>query len=288
MTMTKMVKLKRFLALIVVLSMTACATAPAPEPVPAIPSTIQTPEPVISQKPAEPSRPVAQKPVEPPIQAVQKPPSTKLSKPVTNAQAPKVTPEPKPVSKPVAPPKPVADQPTVVVADIPGVTAPVQEQEPEIRKVEAKPLSLSLLPMRFGKNWTLDRRPNPVTKTTECLLISDPVTIADGYDMTSVQLLLTTGMLYVKTGSNIDLSYPQSGMQIDNGPLWAFDSVIKETSVTLGAHYEEVVSRFGYGKTVTAHLGFWPTWPMTETREASFSLEGIESSIARLTECENM
>ena len=173
-------------------------------------------------------------------------------------------------------------------ADLHKAIEPVLKQEPEIRQVKIQPLSLSILPMRFGTSWTLDRRPNPVTKTTECLLISDPVTIADGYENTKVQVLLTTGILYVKTGSNIDLGYPQSGIQIDDGPVWAFDSVIKETSAKLDTHYKEVVSQFGFGKTVSAHLGFWPTWPMTETREASFSLKGVEDSISRLTECEKM
>jgi len=210
-----------------------------------------------------------------------------VSKPVVKAPAPKDVPRTKPVDKPVASPKPVAVQPEVS-SDLQKAIETVLEQEPETTQIEVKPLSLSLLPLRFGTNWTLDRRPNPVTKTTECLLISDPVTIADGYENTKVQLLLTTAILYVKTGSNIDLGYPQSGLQIDGGPVWAFDSVIKETSVKLDTHYEEVVSRFSSGKTVSAHLGFWPTWPMTETREASFSLKGVEDSISRLTECANM
>ena len=258
-------KLKRFLGLIVVLSMTACATSPAPTSAPA-----PVPEPV------EPTKP-----------AVQQLPSSTVSQPVAKTPAPKATPRPKPVDKPVASPKPVAVQPEVS-ADLQKAIQTVLEQEPETTKIEAKPLSLSLLPMRFGTSWTLDRRPNPVTKTTECLLTSDPVTIADGYENTKVQLLLTTAMLYVQTGSNIDLGYPQSGVQIDGGPVWAFDSVIKETSVKLDTHYEEFVSRFSLGKTVTARLGFWPTWPMTETREASFSLKGMEDSISKLTECSNM
>jgi len=210
-----------------------------------------------------------------------------VSKPVTKAPTPGTAPEPKPLNKPVASPKPAAVQPEMS-ADLQKAIETVLEQEPEIRQVKIQPLSLSILPLRFGTSWTLDRRPNPVTKTTECLLISDPVTIADGYENTRVQLLLTTSMLYVQTGSNIDLGYPQSGVRIDGGPVWAFDSVIKETSVKLETHYEEVVSRFGFGKTVTAYLGFWPTWPMTETREASFSLKGMEDSISRLIECEKM
>ena len=301
-------KLKRFLGLTVVLSMTACAMAPvpapAPEPVPAKPKTTQTFEPVISPEPVEPPKQAVQQPLsstvsKPVVKApapktapVSKPvdkPVASPSKPVAKTPAPKAAPVPKPVDKPVVSPKPVAVtvQPEVS-ADLQQAIEIVLEPEPETTQIEAKLLSLSQLPMRFGTSWTLDRLPNPVTKTTECLLISDPVTIADGYENTKVQLLLTTAMLYVKTGSNIDLNYPQSGLQIDDGPIWAFDSVIKETSVKLDTHYEEAVSRFGSGKTVAAHLGFWPTWPMTETREARFSLKGMEDSISKLTECANM
>ena len=271
-------KLKRFLSLVVVLSLTACAMAPAPAPapVPAKPKTIQTFEPIVFPKPAVPPKP-----------AVQQQPSSTVSKQVPKAQAPKTSPSPKPVNKPVISPKPVVVQPEVS-AELHKAIEPVLEQKLEVRKIESKPMSLSLLPIRFGTSWTLDRRPNPVTKTTECLLISDPLTIADGYENTRVQLLLTTDMLYVKTGSNIDLGYPQSGVQIDSGPIWKFDSVIKEKSVQLETDYEEIVSQFSSGKTVTAHLGFWPTWPMTETRKASFSLEEMEDSISRLTDCEKM
>jgi hypothetical protein len=325
---TLVVKLKRIFALIVVLSMTACAIAPDPEPVPVKPRTIQTSEPTPYPEPVKPSKPAVQQPRTAPVSKpvtkaappaavptsksankpatlpkpatvqkdvsadVQKPTAqqalaTTQSKAIAKATSPAAAPPSKPANKAAASPRPKALQPEISAALQKAIeTAP--EEKPVTVHIEETPLSLSILPMRFGTIWTLDRRPNPVTKTTECLLLSDPVTIPDGYENTSVQLLLTTGMLYVQTGSNIDLSYPQSGVQIDDGPVWAFDSVIRETAVQLDTHYEEVVSRFRVGKTVTAHLGFWPTWPMTETRVASFSLKGMEDSISRLTECEKM
>jgi hypothetical protein len=249
--MTFTARCKYILIAVTMLSIAACATFPKPGPAPAKPETIAQPQ------------------------------------PVAETPSPVVTTPPKPVTKPAPAPTPAVIKPKVST-DITRKVQPAPKPEPKIAPIAVKPMTLSSLPMRFGKEWTLDRRPNPLIKTTECLLISDPITIPDGYDKTRVKLLLTTNKLYVQTDSNIDLSYPHSGVQIDDSPVWAFDKVIKDTSTELGTHFKEALSRLDHGKTITVHLGFWPTWPMTKTREASFSLEGMKAAVTALTECEKM
>jgi len=142
------------------------------------------------------------------------------------------------------------------------------------------------LPLSFGRRWVLDRRPNPVTKETQCILASESVNIQDGYDRTNVQVLLTLDSIYVSTDSNIDLSYPQTGIRIGTGTLRPFDKLAGQTAAMVsGDDVSALYASMTSSPDMVVRLGFWPTWPVTETREASYSLEDFHTAVMALRAC---
>jgi len=150
-------------------------------------------------------------------------------------------------------------------------------------------LDRASLPLPFGRQWVLDRRPNPVTKEIQCMLASEVVNIPDGYDRTNVQVLLTLNTIYVSADSNIDLSYPQTGIRIGASTLRPFDTLAGQTAAMVsGEDVSALYARMTSSPDMVVRLGFWPTWPVTETREASYSLEDFQTAVTALRACNRM
>jgi hypothetical protein len=169
----------------------------------------------------------------------------------------------------------------------PGL-APAEAQA-AIHHTDIMHLDRASLPLSFGRQWVLDRRPNPVTKETQCILASEAVNIPDGYDRSNVQVLLTLDSIYVTADSNIDLSYPQTGIRIGAGALRSFDRLAGETAAMVsGDDVSELYARMTSSPDMVVRLGFWPTWPVTETREASYSLEDFRTAVMALRACTRM
>jgi hypothetical protein len=166
---------------------------------------------------------------------------------------------------------------------------PAAEARTVVQPTEVMQLDHASLPLSFGRQWVLDRRPNPVTKQTQCILASEVVNIPDGYDRTNVQVLLTLDSIYVNTDSNIDLSYPQTGIRIGSGSLRPFDRLASETAAMLsGDDVSALYSHMTSSPNMVVRLGFWPTWPVTETREASYSLDDFQTAVMALRACDRM
>lgn len=163
-----------------------------------------------------------------------------------------------------------------------------KELGPGVPILENPPLNMAALPLSFGIHWSLDRRPNPIDHKAQCLLASRSVNISDGYDRTDVQLLLTAKSLYVSTESNLDLSYPDTGIRLDNGTLMPFEGLAKETAAIISSDVAMLYEQMAPSQTVLVRLGFWPTWPVTKTQEVSFPLDGFADAINALWVCESM
>ncbi|MCP3871142.1 MAG: hypothetical protein GY703_24185 [Gammaproteobacteria bacterium] len=149
-------------------------------------------------------------------------------------------------------------------------------------------LDMSNLPMSFSGRWSLDRRVNPVNQKTQCILTSRPVNISDGYDRSDIQLLLTSLSLYVNSDSKLDLSYPETGIQIPGGALHPFSGLAKETVAMFDDDTKMLYDNMTDGGELLVKLGFWPTWPVTETQVARFPLDGFSDAVKALRECERM
>ena len=163
------------------------------------------------------------------------------------------------------------------------------EAQAAIQQTYIMHLDLASLPLSFGRQWVLDRRPNPVTKETQCILASEAVNIPDGYERTNVQVLLTLDSIYVNTDSNIDLSYPQTGIRIGTDTLRPFDKLTSEKAAMVsGDDVAALYASMTSSPDMVVRLGFWPTWPVTETREASYSLEDFQTAVMALRACNRM
>lgn len=149
-------------------------------------------------------------------------------------------------------------------------------------------LNLSDLPLTFGNYWSLDRSANPVSLKTQCLLTSEPVNISDGYDRTNVRLVLTADTLYITADSNIDLSYPESGIHLDDGKVVILERLAEPTTAVVSNDLGNLYQQLADGRTALVKLGFWPTWPVTETQQARFSLQGFAEARDAMRYCEMM
>jgi len=173
-------------------------------------------------------------------------------------------------------------------ADVaPGLSGGRAVESADLGVMEQGPLNLAELPIAFGTHWTLDRRKDPLEHKTRCQLISRPVNISDGYERTDVRLQLTMDRLLVLTDSNIDLSYPDTGIRLDGGPLRPFQGLAKETVATLSEDTGGLYQAMATSHSLQVSLGFWPTWPVTQTQVASIPLAGFAAAIEALKSCEN-
>ena len=228
--------------------------------------------------------------IQPDSAGVEKP--TKIAKPALPAGT--VVESPVEISGKQPDAEPAADSPAanrVAMVEPAGPRpgpAPAEAQV-AIHHTDIMHLDRASLPLSFGRQWVLDRRPNPVTKETQCILASEAVNIPDGYDRSNVQVLLTLDSIYVTADSNIDLSYPQTGIRIGAGTLRPFDRLAGETAAMVsGDDVSELYARMTSSPDMVVRLGFWPTWPITETREASYSLEDFQTAVMALRACNRM
>ncbi len=185
--------------------------------------------------------------------------------------------------------KPVTKTRTKAKPSQPASTTVTPRKAPAFTRVDIMHLDLESLPLSFGTQWSLDRRLNPVTKKTQCILTSETVNIPDGYATTDVQVLLTFDSIYVSADSNIDLKYPGTGIRIGEDTLHPFDRLFKETTaIVSGDDVPALYARMASSPGMVVSLGFWPTWPITETRSVSYTLADFQTAILALRACNRM
>jgi hypothetical protein len=135
-------------------------------------------------------------------------------------------------------------------------------------------------------NWTSERGLDRLTGRDRCLLASKAETINDGHDDISISLVLTADALLVVTASNIDLTYPGIGLQVDQLAPIQIDRLFKDTMPVFDREIETILEEFIKGYRAKVSLGFWPTWPKTETQSATFSLLGFTKAYQAFRTCE--
>jgi len=135
-------------------------------------------------------------------------------------------------------------------------------------------------------NWAVQRDVDRLTGRARCLLQSRVETIHDGHDDISIQLVLTADALLVVTESNIDLTYPGIGLQVDQLAPIPIDRLFKNTMVVFDRDIATIVAEFIEGYRATVSLGFWPTWPKGETQSTRFSLLGFTQAYREFRACE--
>jgi hypothetical protein len=123
-------------------------------------------------------------------------------------------------------------------------------------------------------------------KKTACLMESAQVAVNDGQTMTPVRFLYNGQVFLVTTESNIDLSYPNVGLQVDaNSPI-PVERIHKNTNIIFAHDAEQIHAQFIRGSKAHLSLGFWPTWPRGDTVIAEFSLAGFTRAHQDFIQCQ--
>lgn len=134
-------------------------------------------------------------------------------------------------------------------------------------------------------SWSVVRGPDPLTGQDRCLIRSDTLTLYDGYGDTSVTLVGNGQQWVVVTGSEIDASFADLELVVDNDPPLKNGTVERNTRLVFAQDYSALQERFKAGRKVTVYLRFWPTWPATQRFAAEFSLKGFTRTLASLPNC---
>jgi hypothetical protein len=136
------------------------------------------------------------------------------------------------------------------------------------------------------KNWEVILGTDPLSQKSVCLLRSSEQTINDGQTTTPIRLIYN-GMAFIAvTKSNIDVSYPDVGLRVDRQSAHQVDRVANNTKAVFETEIEGIRDEFIGGRTGRLTLGFWPTWPKTETVVTDFSLVGFSRAYKAFQHCE--
>ena len=147
---------------------------------------------------------------------------------------------------------------------------------------------LDKLPLKFGGTWVLDRNKDSVSKTTRCLLNSQKKNFNDGYTDSSISLQLTADTLLIKTSSAIDLTYPDIGIYIDQNAPFPLEKIFGESSILIEQNTQKITAQLLDGQKLTLKMGFWPTWPQTETHSIDFALSDFDKAYQSFQACEKL
>ena len=142
---------------------------------------------------------------------------------------------PKPV--PQSKPQPVSPQPktpeTLHSDTVKGVNATPPPADNALTAATLPVLTdINTLPMTFGDVWSLDIGLDH-KENLACLIRADLGQMEDGTGGTPIILTLEPNRLHIKTRSNIDISYADDGIQIDE-KWFAIETVSKGNQ--LGLH----------------------------------------------------
>jgi len=149
-------------------------------------------------------------------------------------------------------------------------------------------VELEKLPLKVNPNWTLDSGPDPVSKRDRCFLRSTTQRIDDGQGGSDISLIVTPDSLRFATRSNIDLTYKDTGLQVDSKPVFPLQGLFGETDALFDKRVNEIKQQMLGGSDVTITLGFWPTWPVTQTYSARFAISGYATASAALAACDKL
>jgi len=137
-----------------------------------------------------------------------------------------------------------------------------------------------------SENWSVNIEEDPISKSNVCLLVSRIYTIDDGQTTTPVQLIYNGKEIIAKTKSDIDMSYPEIGLQIDTHVKHSISRLHKNSIAVFTDVNQAIHQQFIDGHQARLALGFWPTWPQTHTRTIDFSLIGYTKAYSKLKKCQ--
>ena len=268
------------------------ATESLPEGFPQAISAAETPSRKSNQTRAAPARPLD-------ARVDVSPPAPLVKAEVLHTPKPAVPEQPKPVKK--TEPKAVAkvefagasgqktksvDPPTKLPPpssqkQTPATDATVGGEPPPGSEIVEPDIEVTLdaLPITIHDQWVLS-----ATADT-CSLSTPPIRFDDGQGMSKLQLVLTTQHWLIKTQSDIDLSYSGAGLTVDDDKHFPLDRLVRDSDLMFTKEYAAITQAFIAGNSLRITLGFWPTWPITETKTITVPLQHFAAAQRAWKQC---
>jgi hypothetical protein len=112
----------------------------------------------------------------------------------------------------------------------------------------------------------------------KCRIESEKATVNDGYQKVTVQIIVTAGnVVQIISESVYDGGSGDIGVQVDKNAFVKFDKLDGTKAAVFDASSAgaALIPQFKAGLRARAQLRFWPTWPVTGTHDAEFSLIGF-------------
>ena len=134
-------------------------------------------------------------------------------------------------------------------------------------------------------DWTAKVAYDPFKDESHCVVESSAQAIDDGYQDTDVFLRLDSTNLMVMTRSNVDVAGSDVGVRVDKYELIKPDSIYMEQNVVFKKDISRIIEQFKEGRRATFTLKFWPTYPDTGVKMATFSLIGFTKAYDNLPDC---
>ncbi len=149
---------------------------------------------------------------------------------------------------------------------------------PEIGELDIE-VTLDSLPITIRDQWVLSAAGDT------CSLTTRPIRFDDGQGMSKLQLVLTTQHWLIKTQSDIDLSYSGTGLMVDDDQHFPLDQLVRQSDLMFTKEYAAITQAFTTGNSLRITLGFWPTWPITETKTITVPLQHFASAQRAWKQC---
>ena len=154
------------------------------------------------------------------------------------------------------------------------------------RVLGAAILTLTLVGGPAGaEEWTVKTVPRTDGPGTRCVMESARQSLSDGYQDTTAYVTVDAKSVTVTSASNLDGSFSDVGMIIDQEPLVPMDRLAGIKTAQFDAKYGRLVELFKAGVRLRVQLRFWPEWPATGTHSATFSLIGFTKAYGELAGC---
>ncbi len=173
----------------------------------------------------------------------------------------------------------VAAEVTAIAKTSGEVPSPALIDENERVVTRSPEFNLDLLPIDIKDNWILS------ADDSTCSLQTIVYTLNDGNGETPVSMVLTANNWLLKTDSNLDAKYPESGLRLDTGVRFEPEEIVNETQMRFSQQYDALNEALKSAKTLTLNIGFWPSWPATEAKSVVLSVDHFESAYATWKTC---
>jgi hypothetical protein len=123
------------------------------------------------------------------------------------------------------------------------------------------------------------------SQASKCSLESRKTEIFDGYQNTTIYIIVDGVSVAVKSASVLDPGFSDIHIQVDKKTAFPVDKVIQNKTALFDSNYAAIIEQFIAGIEVKVNLRFWPTWPATGVHSAKFSLIGFTKALKEMSDC---